>query len=32
MKDEFGYKTKNKEVIIDPSNGEVIALNDWDIM
>jgi hypothetical protein len=32
MEGEFGYKAKGKEVIIDPSNGEVIALNDWDIM
>lgn len=29
---ESGYRAKGKEVIIDPSNGEVIALNDWNIM
>ena len=32
MEGEFGYRAKGKEVIIDPSNGEVIALNDWNIM
>ncbi len=28
---ELGYKANGKEVIIDPSSGEVIALNDWNI-
>ena len=32
MKGEFGYRAKGREAIIDPSNGEVIALNDWNIM
>ncbi len=32
MEGEFGYRAKGKEAIIDPSNGEVIALNDWNIM
>jgi len=32
MEGEFGYRAKGKETIIDPSNGEVTALNDWNIM
>jgi len=32
MEGEFGYRAKGREAIIDPSNGEVIALNDWNIM
>ena len=32
MEGEFGYRAKGKEVIIDPSNGEIMALNDWNIM
>ena len=32
MEGEFGYRAMGKEAIIDPSNGEVIALNDWNIM
>lgn len=32
MEGEFGYRAKGKETIIDPSGGEVIALNDWNIM
>lgn len=32
MEGESGYRAKGEEAIIDPSNGEVIALNDWNIM
>jgi len=32
MEGEFGYRAKGKEAIISPSTGEVIALNDWNIM
>jgi len=32
MEGEFGYRAKGKEAIINPSTGEVIALNDWNIM
>lgn len=32
MEGEFGYRAKGEEAIINPSTGEVIALNDWDIM
>ena len=32
MEGEFGYRANGKEAIIDPSNGELIALNDWNIM
>lgn len=28
---EGGYKANGREAIIDPSNGEVMALNDWNI-
>jgi len=32
MEGEFGYRAKGKEAIINPSTGEVITLNDWNIM
>jgi hypothetical protein len=32
MEGEFGYRAKGKEAIIDPLNGDLIALNDWNIM
>ena len=32
MEGEFGYRAKGEEAIINPSTGEVIALNDWNIM
>jgi len=31
IKGETVYKAKGKEIIIDPANGEVLALNDWGI-
>jgi len=32
MGGELGYRGKGKEAIINPSTGEVIAFNDWNIM
>jgi hypothetical protein len=31
MEGDFGYRGSGKEMIIDPINGEVLALNDWKI-
>ena len=28
---DFGYRGTGKEMIIDPANGEVLAMNDWNI-
>jgi hypothetical protein len=31
MEGDFGYRGSGKEMIIDPVNGEVLAINDWHI-
>jgi hypothetical protein len=31
FKGDFGYKANGKEMIIDPVNGDLLALNDWHI-
>jgi hypothetical protein len=28
---EYGYRASGKELIIDPSNGEIIKVNNWKI-
>ena len=31
MEGEFGYRGSGKEMIIDPVNGEILAINDWRV-
>ena len=31
MEGEFGYRGSGKEMIIDPVNGDVLAINDWRV-